>query len=145
MVEGDPGTGGVIEGDLGKAEGSEVVVKQAVVREGKPSKTAWRKLRYANGVSLLEVRPQSGRMHQIRVHFQWLGHPIVGDKLYGHDETLYLEFTQHDWTDRLQANLDARRQLLSLVELKGPNLSWRADVPEDISGFREWGLKDGEV
>lgn len=138
VVEGSPEKAGTVDQDLGKAVDSEVVVKQAVVREGKSSQTDWRTLESNDGYSLLEVRPRTGRMHQIRVHLQWLGHPIVGDKLYGHDDTLYLEFTQHDWTERHQRLLGARRQLLTLIRLETPSFCWDAEVPPDILEVREW-------
>ncbi|OVE78823.1 hypothetical protein BVY00_01785 [bacterium G20] len=44
-----------------------------------------------NSYSLLELTPQTGRTHQLRVHLKYIGHPIVGDRVYGHDgENLYL-------------------------------------------------------
>ena len=139
VVHGDPGTEGLIEQAIGKDLESPVAVKQMVVSDGgKPSKTRWKRVSSVDGFSLLELRPETGRMHQLRVHLQWLGHPIVGDKLYGPDETLYLEFTQHDWTPRLEENLLARRQLLSAVELKTPSYHWQIEVPEDIRSFREF-------
>ncbi|RMF18305.1 MAG: RluA family pseudouridine synthase [Gammaproteobacteria bacterium] len=54
--------------------------------EGKPSLTRFRVLRQAGGVALVEVRPVTGRTHQIRVHAQFAGCPIVGDDKYGRDE-----------------------------------------------------------
>lgn len=138
VVHGSPPAEGVIDQDLGKATGSPVVVKQAVVEEGKSSQTQFRVLQTCDDFSLLELIPLTGRMHQLRVHLDWLGHPIVGDKLYGPDETLYLEFTQHDWTPRLEANLLARRQLLSAVSLKTPSYDWSVPVPEDIAKFCPW-------
>jgi 23S rRNA pseudouridine1911/1915/1917 synthase len=138
VVEGDPGAEGLIDQPIGKAQGSEVVVKQQVIEGGKACRTLWKRLDTRGGFSLLELHPVTGRMHQLRVHLQWLGHPIVGDKLYGHDESLYLEFTQHDWTDRLEKSLQARRQLLSAVELRTPSHFWKVEAPDDIAGFQPW-------
>ena len=50
---------------------------------GKPARTAYRELGHSHGTSLLELRPETGRTHQIRVHLSYLGHPIAGDDLYG--------------------------------------------------------------
>ena len=47
---------------------------------GRPSRTAWRRLDLPHA---LELRPITGRSHQLRVHLAWLGHPILGDPLYG--------------------------------------------------------------
>lgn len=50
---------------------------------GKAAVTAYKVLKTANGLSLVELRPTTGRTHQLRVHLAHLGHPIVGDVLYG--------------------------------------------------------------
>ena len=43
---------------------------------------------------MARVEPETGRKHQIRVHAEWLDHCVVGDKIYGPDERLYLEFIE---------------------------------------------------
>ncbi|MBG9390338.1 RluA family pseudouridine synthase [Caenimonas aquaedulcis] len=53
---------------------------------GKPSRTRWRVLEAAAGTTRLELAPLTGRTHQLRVHLQAVGHPILGDALYAPPE-----------------------------------------------------------
>src|SRR5690606_7849545 len=76
------------------------------------AETAFEPIFSANGFTFVRVAPHTGRKHQIRIHAHWLGHSIVGDKIYGPDDTLYLEFIENGWTPRLEAALPMRRQAL---------------------------------
>lgn len=141
----------ILEGDLeGVTEVSKALepdptsavgVKQRVCPAGGGDKaqTTFIPLAHANGYTLCEVHPHTGRKHQIRVHAQWLGHPIVGDKLYGHDETLYLEFTKDGLTPRLLETLAMPRQALHAWRLEidepGIDLKFEAPLPEDMLLF----------
>ncbi|MBI4872524.1 MAG: RluA family pseudouridine synthase [Candidatus Riflebacteria bacterium] len=72
-----------IDAPIGPDKGSPVHIKRCVDPAGEPSVTRFRVLERVGGHSLLLVNPESGRKHQIRVHLSHLGHPIVGDLLYG--------------------------------------------------------------
>ena len=84
VVDGEPGDDeGRIDAALAKissaAEGWRMIVDPA----GKASATRWRVLRREGGRALIEFAPETGRTHQVRVHAAALGHPILGDPVYG--------------------------------------------------------------
>ncbi|MDP9236447.1 MAG: RluA family pseudouridine synthase [Chloroflexota bacterium] len=57
--------------------------RMTIVEGGRASETAYRVIERFRGYALVEARPKTGRTHQIRVHLTAIGHPIVGDRLYG--------------------------------------------------------------
>ena len=87
-----------IELPLGKDEKSLVAIKDCVRPDGAPASTEYsvvrRFRRRGRSFTLMRLRSQTGRKHQLRIHLAAIGHPIVGDKLYGGDEDLYLGFVQ---------------------------------------------------
>jgi 23S rRNA pseudouridine1911/1915/1917 synthase len=121
---------------------SEVWVKQMVHPDGAPCITHFRVLKKwqaSTKFSLIEAKPHTGRMHQIRVHLAHLGFPMVGDKIYGVDESCYLEFIETGWTESLAAKLLLPRQALHSqgLELADPygTLAWEAALAEDLEKF----------
>jgi len=61
--------------------------KMGVVLRGRQSQTEFKILNEYKGATLIEAYPKTGRTHQIRVHFSYIGHPIIGDKDYGNKES----------------------------------------------------------
>ena len=110
--------------------------RMAVVRGGRPSLSLYRVRQRFERFTLLDVQIKTGRTHQIRVHLQWLKHPVVRDPLYGdgRDNTV---------TDpRLRAQLSAlKRQFLHAEQLgfrhprTGERLRFNAPLPRELAQF----------
>jgi 23S rRNA pseudouridine1911/1915/1917 synthase len=100
---------GVIDAPLGKDEQSRVATKNCVREDGASARTEFtlqRSFTRSEGTfSLVHVRPLTGRKHQIRIHLAHIGHPIVGDKLYGDDESIYLDFVHGTLSSTQRAKL----------------------------------------
>ena len=126
----------------GEVAESRIWVKQAVHPAGKACITVFRKERTWNTrrgpLALVRCIPETGRMHQIRVHLTHLGHPILGDKIYGPSEHCYLEYIQHGWSRELEEQLVLPRHALHARSLgfvhpsTGKYIYFESDLPEDM-------------
>jgi 23S rRNA pseudouridine1911/1915/1917 synthase len=98
--------------------------------------------RNADRFTLIRAIPRTGRTHQIRVHLSSVGHPIVGDKIYGPDEQLYLQFIETGWTTELEQCLLLPRHALHSTKLaiEGER-EWNSPLPVDLVEFSSGGLQ----
>lgn len=127
----------------GEFEESEVWVRQAVHTEGKASETVfWVEEKFEKGAdqfAIIGCKPRTGRTHQIRVHLEHLGFPIVGDKIYGDDGRAYLEFLEKGWTEGLRRQLRLDRQALHAgrmeFEWEGGVFVARSLLPDELKSF----------
>ncbi|MDE2313403.1 MAG: RluA family pseudouridine synthase, partial [Elusimicrobia bacterium] len=125
----------------------EIWVRQEVSSEGAPALTRFRRLSVGGGASLVAAEPKTGRMHQIRAHLSWLGHSLLGDKLYQDGGSAYLKMTRGQIAPEDLAALGAERQMLHAwtLSLRHPKdgrlLKLRAPLPGDfISAARSFGV-----
>jgi 23S rRNA pseudouridine1911/1915/1917 synthase len=130
-----------VDQPLGIDTSSPVFIKSAVCADGQTSVTRFEPLFRAAGFTFAKVTTETGRKHQIRAHAQWLGHSLVGDKIYGPDARLYLEFIDGGWTPALEARLLLPRQALHCARIDlgpaGMSHVFAAPLPEDMRVFCE--------
>ena len=143
ILEGELAAPVTVDQPLGPDLASCVSVRSTVVAPDTPGAQAavthFEPLAGGGGFTLVRVRPETGRKHQIRAHALWLRHAVAGDKLYGPDQRLYLEFAQHGWTERHAALLPLGRQALhcTVVDLTaaGEPHEFRAPLPAELVAF----------
>ncbi|MFN3910743.1 RluA family pseudouridine synthase [Hyphomonas sp.] len=117
-----PAEHGVVDAALVKVEEggkSRMILARAGRKGAQAARTGWRVIARNGAFGLLELSPETGRMHQIRVHLMSLGCPILGDALYGEGQASAPRLMLH------AAKLD-------LPHPEGKSLTLTAPVPEDF-------------
>ena len=132
VVHGALAREGVVEAPIGRHPVHRT--RMAVVARGKPAKTYYFPVEHGDGWSRLRCRLETGRTHQIRVHMNSIGHPLIGDPVYGiHQRKVVLPGAALDFPR--QALHAARLALIHPVTRE--ELTWESALPADISGLIE--------
>ena len=133
-------------GRLGISDANPIWLRRGVIphddpqgRKTQDAQTEYWTLAATDACSLLRLRAHTGRLHQLRVHLAHLGHPVIGDKIYGPDPLLYLKFIAEGWTDEHQRALGLSRHALHAHELSfiwnGESLTFTAPLPGDLTQY----------
>ena len=110
---------GVINAPIGRADGS--IIRRCVREDGLVSRTEYEVLQTTERFTLLRLRPETGRTHQLRVHMAYLGHPLAGDWLYGtEDKNLIARPALHSY------------ELWFTQPITGQELHFTAPIPQDM-------------
>jgi 23S rRNA pseudouridine1911/1915/1917 synthase len=135
--------GGTIDMPIGEARVSKIELKMTIQADGQASRTDWRVLERLGDCALVACSPYTGRQHQIRVHMAAIGHPLVGDKLYGEDEGLFERALDDELTRADLEALGMERHALhnQHVGFRSPaSGEWvdvRSPLPADMQEFLE--------
>jgi 23S rRNA pseudouridine1911/1915/1917 synthase len=125
LARGDIERGGTVDAPIGRHPTQRT--KMAVIGNGKPARTHYRVIERFNDCTLIECALETGRTHQIRVHMASIGHPLVGDPVYGGGASRVPTGPAFS-----RQALHARR--LELVHpLSGKSVQWKSNVPEDMA------------
>lgn len=111
---------GAIEASIGRDPRNRK--RMAVVKDGRAAMTEYRVVQHFRGYTLVEAMPRTGRTHQIRVHFAAIGHPVVGDGVYGRRSSLLGRQFLH--STRLGLQLPGTREYAE----------FNSDLPDDLKG-----------
>lgn len=115
---------GVIDAPIGRADGS--IIRRCVREDGLVSRTEYEVLQTTERFTLLRLRPETGRTHQLRVHMAYLGHPLAGDWLYGtEDKKLIARPALHSY------------ELWFTQPITGQELHFTAPIPQDMQRLLE--------
>lgn len=110
---------GVIEAPIARVDGS-TIEREVNFETGEFARTHYRRLEYKNGYSLVSLKLDTGRTHQIRVHMKYIGHPLPGDFLYNPDYSVIRRQALHSY------------RLTFTHPITGKELQFTAPLPDDM-------------
>ena len=132
VVQGVITAGGTIDAPIGRHPRDRV--RMCVREDGKPAITHYRVLKRYRGHSHIQLQLESGRTHQIRVHMQYIRHPLIGDPVYGgrpkipaQAEDTFIEVLRSFNRQALHAF-----RLSLLQPTTGEPMSWQVPLPDDM-------------
>ena len=141
LVHGRPQNSGLIDQPLdrlGKHQPSRIYMRQAVVPGTYPAQTEFKTLETRSHakfreISLVEALPKTGRLHQIRAHFEFVGFPVLNDKIYGQNDEVFIDYIDKDTRNEPKmARHSLHSSKLSFV-FGTEAISQEIGLPEDLA------------
>lgn len=110
---------GIITAPIARKENS--IIERCISPNGDLAITEFKVLKQYSNYSLVEFALKTGRTHQIRVHSNYIGHPILGDTLYGNCSSLIQRQALHSY------------KISFIHPISNKNVQYTSSIPEDIS------------
>ena len=114
---------GTIDAPIARKEGS--IIERCINKKGNRAITHYEVLKELEinkkEISVLKCTLETGRTHQIRVHMSYIGHPLLGDDLYGSDKTLFNRQALHSY------------KISFIHPIESKNVEYKAELPEDFN------------
>jgi len=141
LVHGHPPQSGLIDQPLdrlGKHQPSRIYVRQAVIPGTYPAKTEFITLETRTHpkfgeISLAEASPKTGRLHQIRAHFEFIGFPVLNDKIYGQKDEVFIDYIDKDTDFKPKMARHSLHSSKIYFVLGLETISQEIGLPEDLT------------
>lgn len=129
-----------VRAPIGDRLDTEIRLRRGVTDDGLPARTVFSTVQRLDGHTLVRCALHTGRTHQIRIHLEHIGHPILGDKVYGQPDRVFLEWHEQGATEFVRARAGFPRQCLHAWKLRlrhpdGSVLDLEAPLPADMQSL----------
>jgi 23S rRNA pseudouridine1911/1915/1917 synthase len=141
LVHGRSPSSGLIDQPLdrlGKHQPSIIYMRQAVIAGTYPAQTEFKTLETRTHpkfgeISLVEASPRTGRLHQIRAHFEFIGFPVVNDKIYGQKDEVFIDYIDKETRSKPKMPRHSLHSSKLSFVLGTEEISQEIGLPEDLA------------
>ena len=148
VVHGRPPEAGVIDAPLdrlGKHQPSQIYIRQAVVPGTYPAVTEFKTLAARThpdhgAISLVEASPKTGRLHQIRAHLDYIGFPVLNDKIYGKKDEYFINYIDKAFKNRLDIGRHCLHSSKLEINFGSEFITDEVGMPEDMNEIWKAGI-----
>ena len=129
-----------VHAPIGDRQDTEIRLRRGVTEDGLPARTVFTTVQRLQAHTLVQCTLHTGRTHQIRVHLEHIGNPILGDKVYGQPDRVFLEWHEQGATAYVRTRAAFPRQCLHAWKLRlqhpdGRALTFEAPLPTDMQSI----------